>query len=222
MSTRKKVISMGLMLGFGVASSVLLVGCTKKESSYLEKEEISILPRNSSAPEVSSETLTKQEGLKKLLEVMAYYAHPSQNLENLYSFLLDSSQMPKVYGDTNELIGDNYFIRTEAPPLGTRYFQALYEEHPDGLIVRHMSFEYEKSKEALREVLEEVSRIFPLAKRDLDFDESSGFIVWDLLDGYTLSVKQLDEFDINEGHPINAYSEEDIGVIRIAIELDPH
>lgn len=215
MNIKRRVVLAGVMFGLSTASSALLVGCTEKKSfqSFVGNREALL----------EQETIKDREGLNQLLEVMVRYTQPSQSLESLYAFLLESEQSPQVFGDPNDLIGDAYFIRTDSPPPGTRYFQVLYEDFGEGPEIRHMSFEYRKGKGALKEVLEEISKTFSGAKRSSELDEEfSGFIVWDLPNGYTLWVKELDAFDVLEGHPVNAYSEEDVGVIRVAIEVNPH
>jgi hypothetical protein len=85
-----------------------------------------------------------------------------------------------------------------------------------------MSFEFRPSPEAMNQAIQAVREAFPnLGKPS---NESRDFIQWDLDQhsdsGYVVWIKRLSEEDILD-NPFNSYTHDDIGSIRIAVELAP-
>jgi hypothetical protein len=81
-----------------------------------------------------------------------------------------------------------------------------------------MSFEFRASPEALNQAIQAVRAAFP--NLDKPTDESRDFIQWNLDEAYVVWIKRLGAEDIEE-NPFNSYSQDDIGSLRIAVELAP-
>lgn len=162
------------------------------------------------------------ENLQALTQAMADHTRSSRAFEDFIRYLADSGQQPRVYKESAVVLGDIYIVRTESPPPGTRYFHAIYEEEENGeLVMRHMSFDYRAGEKSFKEAVQAIEKAFPDGKKRDREGSVSDFFVWELPDGYVVWVKKMVNDDIID-HPINAYTEDDLGTIKVAIEINPH
>lgn len=154
------------------------------------------------------------ESLQVLLGLFAESSKNSGNLQTLIARLESLNYEPVVVTDQNSDTGSLTFVRTNRPPLGTRYFHAQYfEEHRP----QHLSVEFQSGSNALELVAGEISRVFPAASL---VEESNHFRKWRLDDDYLIWIKRLQAEDLPtvQESPFNAYGAEDIGAIQITLE----
>jgi hypothetical protein len=131
---------------------------------------------------------------------------------------------PKLKIDENPYTGRLTIVRTGQVLPGTRNLHVQYFSDDDGSeYVQHYSFEFRPGKSSLKAA--EASILHAFSERELELTQSTeSFRSWRTDDGYIVWMKQLDENDLEDlAHdPFNLYTSSDIGVIRVAIELDIH
>jgi len=167
------------------------------------------------SPEESKEVLAS---LNKMSGILAEFTGEQKTLENLVAALKAQRQEPFIVKDKNEYTGEMTIVRTKNPPAGTRYFHAQYfTDENNERFVQHMSFELRPSVTAMNDAIKAVQTAFPnLGQPET---QTNDFIQWNLGTGQVLWLKRLGQDDIAD-NPFNAYSESDIGSIRIAVELE--
>lgn len=174
-------------------------------------------PQPPPLPEESAAELKKvTTSLQKMTKVLFQFGTTDQTLEGLINELKNQHQDPIQVRDSNPYTGTLILVRTQSPLPGTRYFHAQYftDENKQSF-PQHMSFEFRPGPEAMNQALEAVHEVFPQLEKPTQ--ESADFIQWDLGNGHVLWIKRLDHQDISE-NPFNAYTEADIGSIRVAVE----
>jgi hypothetical protein len=161
----------------------------------------------------------KQENMQKLANVLFEFSRPSQSFSHLIQYLRDSGQEPFVARDKNESTGELMIVRTKSPFPGTRYFHAQYfSDNGQDRFMQHMSFEIPSGPMAMSEAVQAVKKSFPGLNQPKV--QSSDFTAWDAGDGFTVWVKRLNAEELKD-NPFNAYTKDDAGTVRIAIEATP-
>lgn len=169
-----------------------------------------------SAPEGAPSGIVNMHTLSRAL---FDYSRPGRDLKELLQYLQSSGQEPLLSSDKNEVTGELLFVRTKSPLPGTRYFHAQYfSDGGEDRFLQHMSFEIPAGPRAMTNALDAVRLAFPgLGQPHI---RTEGLVSWDAGDGYTVWVKRLDEQELQD-NPFNAYTKDDVGTIRIAIEATP-
>jgi hypothetical protein len=167
-----------------------------------------------------SEPLSNDPPLHTMLSLLSEFTQQGRSLEDLLKFLEKTKQDPFVIENKNEYTGEMTIVRTKSPFPNTRYFHAQFFTDESGdRFCQHLSFEYKASPTAFADALHTVSEVFPnLAK---PMHETPGFVQWSAANGYVVWCKKLGLDDL-EGNPFNAYTKEDEGTVRCAVELNPH
>ncbi len=127
---------------------------------------------------------------------------------------------PNLYQDSNPDTGTLSIVRTDKPLLGTRYFHAQYfSGGKQKLFLQHMSFEIPPNKDSLRTAAQIIKDTFgPLPPAHV---QSPNMIAWLWKGKYTVWAMKMDK-DSLVSDAFNAYTANDVGTVRIAIELDVH
>lgn len=204
-----------------VISVLMAVGVffpTEKESSpfspRFSKASSAEIPRGPLLSLPEKEALTVS--VKKMTRFLATYAGTGKSLEDLIEDLKTNQQDPFIVRDANKYTGEMIILRTKNPYPGTRYFHAQYftdENHVR--FAQHMSFEIRPHAEAMDQAIAVIRDFFP--QLGTPTEQSPDFIQWDLENGHVLWIKRLGPEDIEE-NPFNAYTPEDLGSLRIAVE----
>ena len=154
--------------------------------------------------------------LKKMTEILSLAAKPGAREADLLKALHEGKQDPFVVDDNNPVTGNMDILRTKAPLPGTRYFHAQYfGDGKNEKFMQHISFEFKPGPQALQQAIAAAQSAFHVGKPEQTRDN---FYQWTLNDGYCAWVSPLEEKDMQD-HPFNAYSPEDKGSIRVAVEL---
>lgn len=143
------------------------------------------------------------------------------DLKNTLSRLQTMRTQPMYFQDSNPSTGTLYILRTEAPLKGTRYFHAQYfSDENQKPFLQHMSFEIPPGKDSLRQAAAALKKSFPgLGDPEM---QKEGFIMWKWKGGYNVWALRLTKDHLKDD-PYNAYSANDEGTVRVAMELDvPH
>lgn len=157
-------------------------------------------------------------GLTSLLADMASAISPQAHLADLVGRLKTQDQKPVLYRDSNPYTGDMFIVRTESPFPRTRYFHAQYFNDEQGQPVpQHISFDFQKGEGSMAEVVSAVGQAFPDLGQPAIARDS--YMLWHVGEDRILWVKKLDASDLQD-EPFNAYSRDDVGTIRVAMELD--
>lgn len=156
--------------------------------------------------------------LRDLTKTLFVATQTPRKMNELVEFLRTSRQEPVVTVDENAETGRMTIVRTKAPFPGTRYFHAQYfSDENEQPFVQHMSFEYRPGAKAFDEAQSAVKGSFGnLGKPTF---QNRDFVQWSVGEGYVVWIKRMGRRDL-EDDPFNAYTPNDIGTIRVAIELD--
>lgn len=160
------------------------------------------------------------QSLLELGEILEKFATVDVDVNALRNSLTSSGLEVVATKDTNPYTGSMTVIRTNNVLPGTRYFHAQVFTDENGTpFVQHMSFEYRPSENAFAEAVAAAKRSFGLTKvADVRKD---GFYSWNTDDGYIIWVKRMNKEDfVND--PFNAYTDKDIGTIKVAKEIEIH
>jgi hypothetical protein len=154
--------------------------------------------------------------MTQTLKMAATQSSLQTTLEQLQKLRLQ----PSLYQDSNPETGTLSVVRTEKPLPGTRYFHAQYfssdQQKP---FLQHMSFEIPPNKDSLRVAAQAIKDTFgPLPPAHT---QTANMIAWTWKGKYTVWALKLDkESLVSDG--FNAYTAQDEGTVRIAVELDVH
>ena len=199
------------------------LGPTKK----VEKKHVHISPTNSKGEketveikEVPIPTDKHGKSLAEFNDILFNLATDNIDVEELKEALTNKGLSITVANDSNEHTGSMSIIRTNNTLPGTRYFHAQVFKNENGdSIVQHMSFEYRPGKNAFEQAVASAKVQFKLNRKP---DVSSeGFASWSLKSGHTIWIKRMEKADL-QNDPFNAYSDADIGTIKVAKELEIH
>ncbi len=171
------------------------------------------------APLAGSVEVSDQENMQKLASVLFEFSRPQRTFNQLIQYLRTNGQEPFVARDANESTGEMMIVRTKSPFSGTRYFHAQYfSDNGQERFLQHMSFEVPKGPQAMAQALQAVKTAFPgLGQAKV---QSPDLLTWDAGDGYTVWIKRLKAEELRD-NPFNAYTKDDVGTLRIAIEATP-
>lgn len=133
---------------------------------------------------------------------------------------LDKLQLaPEHSVDANPYTGDMAIIRTKKNLPGTRYFHAQYFKDESGReFLQHMSFEFKGGPGAFERAKAAAHTMINLGK---PVKVTKDFIQWNISEDRELWIKVMSEKDLLND-PYNAYTKEDVGTIRLAIEKKIH
>lgn len=200
---------------FFFSSKATSAGESPQTSSVTAQKDPLVIPPGKPLPAAEKESLLV--AVKKMTHVLAVYASADKSLEALVENLRQDRQEPYMVRDANEYTGEMMIVRTKSPIPGTRYFHAQYfTDENKTRFPQHMSFEFRPHAEAMNQAIAAVRESFPgLGNPE---QQSNDFIQWDLGNGHVLWVKRLGPDDIEE-NPFNAYTPDDLGSIRVAVEL---
>lgn len=163
----------------------------------------------------------EEESLKQMVLALSKYSQGGATFDDLIHELQATGQSPFIARDKNEYTGEMNIVRTKSPLPGTRYFHAQYFTDEKGeRLLQHMSFEFRPGPKALEAARQAVYSAFPAVGSPTT--ELEGFMEWKLNDGYTVWIKKMELENLDAHHPFNAYTKNDVGTIRVAIEEDPH
>lgn len=172
-----------------------------------------------SQPAVSINADASVQSMKKMLVLLRSAYSSTEHFEEVLTGLAD--QAPKIYRDSNPETGEMLTIRTEKPLFGTRYVHMQYvgDVGAKTHLLQHAGFEFRPGSESFSQVSEAIRLTFPeLGKPTAT---KPGYVRWATKNNYVLWAKALTREDIQDD-PVNAYSENDIGTIRVVVEKAVH
>jgi hypothetical protein len=168
------------------------------------------------------DTIKKEHRLSLLtmVDLMDRYGSRETDRNALINELKDKNLRPQNRRDENPYTGSLNIVRTQNILPGTRYFHAQFFSNDDGSeFLQHLSFEFAPGEQSL----EAVVRAVAYGKDDLELTQDrENFRSWRTDDGYIIWAKVLEASDLEGVDPFNAYKPSDIGIIRVAKELDIH
>lgn len=163
---------------------------------------------------------TEEQALAGFAEVLSSFKDSPIDYEPLVEQLNQWQLVPKVAKNSNPYTGEMAIIRTDKTLPGTRYFHAQYFSDENGENhLQHMSFEFRPGPAAFNQAIKTVSEKFGLKGKPQY--QKNDFASWNTDNGYIIWIKKMGPNDL-EGDPFNAYSKDDVGTIRVAVELEIH
>ena len=181
-----------------------------------------VTPSPFTSPIPGEKDMTKKEvSLTRMAMALASFSSPKlQQPMTLVKDLDKAGLKPVVSQDFNEDTGKMLIMRTNEVMEGTRYFHAQYfEDENKKPFLQHMSFEVQPAPDAMDNATRAIEKAFgDLGKPDT---EKSDYRKWKTDNGYVVWIKKMGKEDL-KGDPYNAYTKDDVGTIRVAVEEDPH
>jgi hypothetical protein len=199
---------------------------SKKESSH-DHNHAHISPTKDSKnkekvviKEVPIPTDKHGKSLEQFNEILFSLAKSTVDVEELKDSLIDKGLKLTIANDSNEHTGSMSIIRTKNTLPGTRYFHAqIFKDENGDSFVQHMSFEYRPGKYAFEQAVASTKVQFKL-NRNPDVS-TKDFASWSLDSGHTVWIKKMGLEDL-KNDPFNAYTDADVGTIKVAKELEIH
>lgn len=177
-----------------------------------QSEPVAIPPLVANAPMATTTAVTHMNSLLKT------YALGDFAMNDVIDDLEKRDMDPILLKDSNPHTGTMYVLRTESPLPGTRYFHAQYfSDDKNEPFLQHMSFDMKPEKTAFQDAISSIKKIF--GKLGTPSIHKKDFIMWPWKKGYNIWVQRLDKNQLT-GDPFNAYAANDVGTVKIAIELD--
>lgn len=164
-------------------------------------------------PATDEESLTYYT--KMLKHVVAVKANPNRIMEHLTAMKIS----PRLKTRTNDATGTVQFIRTQNSLKGTKYFHAQFVGEGENTTLEHMSFNIRPGKDSMNNAVALLQKQFDIQNKGTVKFNDPDAKAWALDNGYVVWVKKLAQADL-KNDLFNAYSNEDIGSIRIAVEID--
>ncbi len=157
------------------------------------------------------------QSLATMTSVMSEFGRNAHSMDDLVRFLDDSKSRPLVAKDVSPYVGEMDLIRTRSPLPGTRFFTAQYSGSGDERVLSQMSFDLEASPTALSEATQSLREAFKVSGEPQM--KSKDQVVFDLGNGYLASARKMTWDDLKDS-PTNAYGKNDVGTIRVTMQMD--
>lgn len=170
-------------------------------------------------PSPAPYTFSRQESpVQHMNNLLKTYASGKFTLNDVIDDLEKRDMDPMLLKDSNPYTGTMYVLRTDSPIPGTRYFHAQYfTDDKKEPYLQHMSFDVKPEKNAFENSIASIKQIFGNLKAPVI--NKKDFILWPWKKGYNVWIQKMDKDDLS-GDPYNAYAANDVGTIKIAVELD--
>lgn len=171
------------------------------------------------APVKTSIPSTEQASIEHFVETLFINVNYDKGVKDVMEDLERMGLEPVDNKQANPYTGESHIIRTNKTLPGTRYFHAQIKGSAGNEFLQHMSFEIKPGPNAFKNGVELIKKQFKISgKPKIESDE---LMAWPVENGYIAWVKKLSKEDL-EDNPFNAYTQNDVGTIRIAIEYDIH
>ncbi|MBC7464419.1 MAG: hypothetical protein H7256_00365 [Bdellovibrio sp.] len=181
------------------------------------KDKITAKNSNSNASYLSAAEMTS---LSDMTQTLYQYTQADARLQDLLRFLESTGQKPTVVNNSNADTGEMAIVRTGSPLPGTRYFHAQYfSDENKKSFVQHMSFELKSGGESMASAVAAVESNFK--NLPAPATKTPDFMQWNLPNGQIVWIKKLAANDLKD-NPFNAYTSDDVGTVRVAVELEIH
>lgn len=200
-----------------------LVADTDEPDSTEPKDTLTEAPSDPDSETTNSSEFSSAEveSLDKMTAILSEYTKKGVTLADLVKHLKETGQDPEAVSQSNPDTGEMVIVRTQKPLPGTRYFHAqVFRDGGDQDFIQHMSFEFRKGESSMERVIGALGESFSDLPQEPQ-RRTGNFVSWAVRDGYILWVKRLEASDL-EDNPFNAYTKEDLGTIRVALEVDVH
>lgn len=193
---------------------------TSHDHAHVSPTKSSLKKETTTVKEVAIPTDKHGKSLTEFNSIIFSLAKNNIDIEELKESLTSKGLKITVANDSNEHTGSMSIIRTDNTLPGTRYFHAqIFKDENGESFVQHMSFEYRPGKYAFEEAVASAKVQFNL-NRDPDISNKD-FVSWSLKSGHVIWIKKLQKEDL-KNDPFNAYTDADIGTIKVAKELEIH
>ncbi len=176
------------------------------------------LPKAVAPPIYASNTAKSETPARHMSSLLKTYAAQSFSMSDVIDDLEKRNMNPLLLKDSNPYTGTMFVLRTDSPIPGTRYFHAQYfSDDKKEPYLQHMSFDVQPEPNAFRNSIAAIKQIFGNLKKPSIIKKD--FIMWPWKKGYNVWIQKMGKDDLS-GDPYNAYAANDIGTIKIAVELD--
>ncbi len=184
-----------------------------RSRSALAPEKLPLPQRQLAPPEVQSVTTF----LKEIRRAVGSNSAPEQ----LYRELEGLQLQPRKSISTNHSTGDLITVRAQAPLPGVRYFHAQFMSDGEGSapVAQHISFEIRPSADGMSIAKKLASEIFTL--NIAPTVETENYVEWNR-NGRTLWIRKMIDLKTLKSDLFNARDKSDLGLVMVALELDPH
>ncbi len=156
----------------------------------------------------------------KMTELISDTINNKKDSKALRSSLISLGLKPITSVDSNPYTGTMKIVRTEKNLPGTRYFHTQIFTDENGVeTIQYSAVDVRGGPNAFERTTLASAKSFKVnAKPDY---QKPGFNKWSLGDGRNLWIKKMEAKDLKDD-PFNAYSADDVGTIRVVVELEIH
>ncbi|MFT6069266.1 MAG: hypothetical protein ACJAT2_003455 [Bacteriovoracaceae bacterium] len=156
----------------------------------------------------------------KMTELISDTIALKKDTKALRESLISLGLRPVTSVDSNPYTGTMKIVRTEKNLPGTRYFHTQVFTDENGVeTIQYSAVDVKGGPGAFERTTLASAKSFKVnAKPDY---QKPGFNKWSLGDGRNLWIKKMEAKDLKDD-PFNAYSADDVGTIRVVVELEIH
>ena len=160
----------------------------------------------------------EQISTNKMLGALLLVENSNLSPKDLVIELSKQDIPSKTTSNTNAETGEMVLVQSLPANSTAHHFHAQYFGDGDSnYLLQHISFEIRPGIKSLQDLIDDIKTRAPnLGEPDL---QTSEFVQWQLKDDRILWIKILNKEDLQE-NPFYEYSLQDIGTLRVAIELD--
>lgn len=173
----------------------------------------SMIDRQLRPPEVQSMTTF----MRKIKRAIGTKSAP----EDLFRELEGLKLRPRKSTATSEATGDLITVRAQQAMPGVRYFHAQFMSDGAGAqpVAQHISFEIRPSADGMYVARKMAEEMFQLNIPPTIDNEN--YVEWNR-NGRTLWIKKFTDIRDLKSDLFNARDKNDLGLVMVALELDPH
>lgn len=164
---------------------------------------------------VPAQANPNEEGLTQLTAILPQLSSYEISLFQFIDVLERLGQFLTVVQEAEEF----WLVRTSNPPVGTRYLHAQFMGSKYKGFLQHFSFQFRPGDDAFELAVEAVKKAF--GNLPAPRIQENDFISWRVNRAYNVWIKKLTWEDLVD-HPYNAHTQEDVGAIQVAVELEVH
>lgn len=195
----------------------------KKTSDASNSKTSSVVPasgKNSNANRVEFNPQNAEEESIQQMHIVLEKAFLQRDSSRVLIRELEAMNLvPQVARDSNPYTGEMVIVRAKNNLPGTRYLHAQYFTDENGKeFLQHFSYETKGGPQAFERNILATQARFNLGE---PIRKTKDFAQWNLTENMEVWVKVLSKDDLLND-PVNAYTDQDVGVVRIAIEKKIH
>jgi len=163
----------------------------------------------------------RERSLESITNEVIQMVQQKRSHTDFIAFLKKNELEPRVADSRNDDTGGMIMVRSDKALPGTRYYHAQFFNGDKGEqpFLQHISFEYPPGADSFQRAQKAAEVLFDASEKT--YSKGEDFAEYKGKDCMTLWINKMDAEDF-KNDPYNAYSSQDIGSVKVAIEQDIH